>query len=85
MKVQIGNQTIEVPQGVEVKIIDEEKHKRIGKRITLEGFQKRKKGEVQFDFTFIYRETGIIHVKVVERETDKVLFDKDLNNYDSEN
>jgi len=27
MKVQIGNQTIEVPQGVEVKIIDEEKHK----------------------------------------------------------
>jgi hypothetical protein len=27
MKVQIGNQTIEVPEGVEVKIIDEEKHK----------------------------------------------------------
>jgi hypothetical protein len=27
MKVQIGNQTIEVPEGVEVKIIDEKKHK----------------------------------------------------------
>jgi hypothetical protein len=38
MKVQIGNQTIEVPYGVEVKIIDEEMHKFVpGQYIAWEG------------------------------------------------
>lgn len=45
---------------------------------TFTGFPKKPEGEVQFLETYSYIKKGVVHIKVVLKGTDKVLFDDDI-------
>ena len=44
-----------------------------------DGFRNGRVNDVSFTETYSYNEHGVVHIRVVERETNKVLFDRDIN------